>query len=468
MTGRENQYGLYLSDRWQVNEKLTVNLGLRYEYYPLMSRADRGLEHLDYNTFMIRLGGLGGNPKDLGIEVDKALFAPRVGVAYRINDNTVFRTGLGRTFNPLPWSRPMRGFYPATIAYSAAGPNGFTPFASMATGIPPAPSPDLASGNIPLPRGVAMRSPDPDDVKRGHTDSWNMFIERRIPYDISVSVGYVGTRTRNGYADINLNYAESGGNAQRQFFAQAGNADILDWAARTRSNYNSLQVAVNRPFKQGFLLKGAYTFSKALNETDDDGWTGVTWNQPSQRHRNYARAGFDRPHMLQMGFVYELPFAKNSSHPIAIAVKNWQISGIGSWLSGRPFTIAGDNGLLQQQAGQQTVNVIGEAKPGFGTAGPNEEWYDHTVFAQPGNAWGNSGRNAFRAPGNYNLDASLFRMIPIGQRRLELRIESQNVLNHPQWGIPVTGFTDPNFMRIRALDNNRVPRTVQLGIRFAF
>ena len=73
---------------------------------------------------------------------------------------------------------------------------------------------------------------------------------------------------------MNLNYAESGGNANRQFFAQAGNADILDWAARTRSRYHSLQMAVNRPFKDGLLLKGAYTFSKALNETDDDGWIG--------------------------------------------------------------------------------------------------------------------------------------------------------------------------------------------------
>ena len=91
---------------------------------------------LDYNTFMIRLGGLGGNPKDLGIKVDKALFAPRLGVAYRINEETVFRAGYGKTFNPLPWSRPMRGFYPATIAYSDAGVNGFIPYGNLANGIP--------------------------------------------------------------------------------------------------------------------------------------------------------------------------------------------------------------------------------------------------------------------------------------------------------------------------------------------
>ncbi len=119
--------------------------------------------------------------KDLGIDVDKGLFAPRVGIAYRINENTVLRAGFGRTFNPLPWSRPMRGFYPLTIAYSDAGPNGFTPYGNIANGIPGAPNPDIASGTIPLPRGVAMRSADPEDVKRGHTDSWNIFVERRLP-----------------------------------------------------------------------------------------------------------------------------------------------------------------------------------------------------------------------------------------------------------------------------------------------
>jgi outer membrane receptor protein involved in Fe transport len=312
MTGRENQYGFYGTDRWQVNEKLTVNLGLRYEYYPLMSRADRGLEQLDYNTFMVKLGGLGGNPKDLGIKVDKLLFAPRVGIAYRLTENTVLRAGYGKTFDPLPWSRPMRGFYPLTIAYSDAGINGFTPSGTLEQGIPGAPNPDIASGTIPLPRGVDMRSADPNDEKRGATQSYNAFIEHRFPLDVSISVGYVGTRSDDLYADWNRNYAESGGNANRQLFAQAGNASILDWAARTRARYNSMQVAINRPFKNGFLLKGAYTLSKAQNEADDDGWVGLTWNQPSQMSRNFALGGRDRTHNLQMGVVYELPFAQES------------------------------------------------------------------------------------------------------------------------------------------------------------
>jgi hypothetical protein len=378
----------------------------------------------------------------------------------------VVRAGYGRTFNPLPWSRPMRGFYPLTIAYSDAGPNGFIPYGSLSTGIPGAPNPDIASGNVPLPSGVDMRWADPNDSERGTIDSWNLFVERRLPGDLSLSAGYVGTATNNGYADLNLNYAENGGNVNRQFFSQAGTADILLWGARTKARYHSLQMALNRPFKNGLLLKGAYTFSKALNEADDDGWVGLTWNQPSQIGRNYARAGYDRPHMLQLGFVYELPWFRDASGVVPMLLKAWQINGIGSWVSGTPFTVGGDNSLLQQQGGTQTANVTGELEGGFGEAGPNEPWYDPSAFSQPGNGWGNSGRNAFRGPGNWNLDFSLFKAFPVGKYRMEFRAESTNVLNHTQWGNPETDITDPNFMLIRSLARN--PRRVQLGLRFAF
>ena len=238
--------------------------------------------------------------------------------------------------------------------------------------------------------------------------------------DLSVSAGYVGTATRGGYGDINLNYAESGGNANRVYAQQAGNANILLWGSFTEANYHSLQMALNRPFKNGLLLKGAYTWSKALNMADDDGRQQVTWPQPSQFDRNYAYAGYDRPHMLQLGFVYELPFAKESSGILPLLIKNWQVNGIGSWLSGTPFTVGGDNGLLQQQGGQQTANVTGELQGGFGEAGPDEQWYDPSQFSQPGNAWGNSGRNAFRGPSQ--LEPRLLAVPRLPDRPLPRRV----------------------------------------------
>ncbi len=122
-TGREWQFGWYFRDRWQVNRKLTLNIGLRYEYYPLMTRAGKGIEQLDPYTNLVSLGGRGNVPNNAGISVSKKLFAPRIGMAYRINDKTVMRAGYGLNFDPLPFSRPLRGWYPLVInsAFTASG-----------------------------------------------------------------------------------------------------------------------------------------------------------------------------------------------------------------------------------------------------------------------------------------------------------------------------------------------------------
>jgi hypothetical protein len=471
MTGRENQYGLFVSDRWNASQKLTLNLGLRWEYYPVMTRVGRGIERLDFATFDVLLGGVGDVPKDLGIKVSKTLFAPRLGAAYRIDEKTVFRAGYGITYDPIPWSRPLRGFYPLTIGFSqsASGVTG-SDFASfpLAAGIPPVPLPDISSGRVPLPRNVTTRTPDPNDVERGRTQQWNVTLERQLPAEISVSVGYVGTRTDGGYADQDLNFADSGGDINRNLFAQAGTAQILDWAARTKSRYKALQVAINRPFKGGLLLKGAYTWSQAKNETDDDGWATLLWSQPSQLSRNFALAGYDRTHNFQMGFLYEIAYGKSGTGPVAAILKDWQLNGVFGAFSGTPFRIDGDNTALAQRAGQQTIDLIGPLRR-VGKPGPNEVYFDPASFAQPGNKFGNTGRNQFRGPSVWNLDLGLFRGIPIGHYRVELRAQAQNVLNHSRWGNPITTFTDPNFMRIRTNDPNiNSPRRVQLGLRFQF
>ncbi len=467
MTGRENQYAFFVGDRWTVSDKLTLTAGLRYEYYPLMMRSDRGIERLDFNTFNVLLGGVGNQPDDLGINVSKNLWAPRLGAAYRLNDKTVLRAGYGITYNPIPWSRPLRGFYPLTIGYSNAIVNSYDTF-PLAAGIPNIPLPDLSSGSIPLPRNVQTRTPDPDNVDRGRTQQYNLTVEREVFADISVSLAYVGTRTDGGYADINANYAESGGNANRIYFAQAGTAQILDWGSITRSRYNSLQMAINRPFKNGLLLKGAYTWSKAMNETDEDGWATKVWSQPSQMERNYAKAGYDRTHVFQMGFVYELPFAKNSEGVVQALAGNWSINGIVSAFSGTPFTIAGDNTALNQQGGQQTIQQLADIAR-LGDPGPDAPFYDPAAFAQPGNRWGNTGRNFLRGPSQWNVDLAAFKGIQFGRYRVEFRAQAINVLNHTRWGNPVTGFTDANFLRIRTNEaGGNIPRKIQLGLRFQF
>ena len=263
-----------------------------------------------------------------------------------------------------------------------------------------------------------------------------------------------------------MNYAESGGNTNRVLFTQAGTAAINVLAASARSHYNSLQVAVNRPFKNGFLLKGAYTLSKAMNETDDDGG-GYTWAQPSQFSRNYALAGYDRPHMLQMGFVYELPFAKNSSNPVGagdqgLAGQRDRVVAVGDAVHHRRRQRpAAAVRAASRRSMSTAIPSRASARPGLTSSGTTRR-----RSLSPATRGGTPGATQFRGPGNWNLDFSLFRTIPFGHYRVEIRAESQNVFNHPQWANPVTGFTDPNFMRIRTLA--RAPRTIQLGMRFTF
>lgn len=470
LTAREQQHGLYIRDRWNINDKMTLDLGLRWEYYPLMTRADRGLETVDLRTLEVLLGDRGGNPKDLGIKVAKDLFAPRLGFIYRLNDNTVFRTGFGRTFNPLPFARPLRGFYPATISGDFVPLLAYGNIGTLQTGIPDITGPDLNSGRFPLPNTYDMRFPE-NDVSRGHVDSWNVAAERRLPLDLSVDVAYVGTKTTGGFADLDINASDTpgGGVASRPYFNQFGRRiSLLSWGPRTKTTYHALQVALNRPFKNGLLLKGAYTLSKSMNETDDDGWAGLTWNGASQLHRNFALAGYDRTHIFQMAFVYEVPYKTGTGgNPVLKAVfGDWQVNGIYSAFSGTPFTVTADGSAINMPGNTQTADQVGDYNI-LGNTGSAGKWFDTASFAQPtGVRFGNTGRNAFRGPGQSNLDFSLFRAFRLGgTRQLEIRSEFFNVTNTPKWGNPSAGITSSTFGQTFSVSGER---TIRLGARFSF
>jgi Carboxypeptidase regulatory-like domain/TonB dependent receptor len=493
MTGREWQTAFYVRDRWRVTQNLTLNLGLRLENYPLMSRENNGgIERLDYNTFMVQLGGRGNVPKGVGIDLQTWYVAPRLGVAYRIGEKSVVRAGYGQTINPLPWSRPMRGSFPYDIHHNSAA-DTFDWETTLADGIPPVLIPDTSSGSAILPRSIFMRSPNAGveafpgsgkGVNRAIIRQWNIAFEHRLPGDLITEVAYVGTRTDGGYADLNINYGEpgpsTGANGRRKYSAVAGSTAINDWAARTRSRYHSLQIALNRPFKSGIMLKGAYTLSRAKGMADEDGWTGLTWNHPMMYEENFALTGFDRTHIFQMGFIYELPFLKTARSRPGRLFSGWQLNGIYAMFSGTPFDIGGENTDLNcAGCGPIRINFSGDPKP-IGEVGSHttETYYDRSLFSQPSGrgveGFGNSGRNLFRRPPVWNLDLSLFKQFKVGERfRPEFRIEAANVFNNTNWGAPVTGFTANNFLQFvpgnsESGTNTPGPRRIQLGLRVTF
>src|SRR5947209_8229483 len=137
MTAYNWQFGWYVRDRWQVTPKLTLSLGLRYELFPLQTRAGRGgIEGYDPSTNLVSLGGVAGIPKGLGIGTSKKLFAPRVGFAYRLNSATVIRSGYGITYNPMPLVRPLRGMFPLVFAATFNSTNSFQGVSTIEQGYP--------------------------------------------------------------------------------------------------------------------------------------------------------------------------------------------------------------------------------------------------------------------------------------------------------------------------------------------
>ncbi|HXG63743.1 MAG TPA: TonB-dependent receptor [Blastocatellia bacterium] len=472
MTGREWQFGWYIRDRWQARQNLTLTMGLRFEYYPLITRKDRGIERLDLETFNVLIGGRGNIPEDAGIDAKEFFLAPRLGIAWRIGDSTVIRSGYGMTINPLPFSRPLRGFYPLTISSSFNTGIPYVPFGTFEEGIPEILPPDLSSGVVPLPRNVDMRTPSPE-LRRGYIQSWNLVVERKLPGDMVGQVGYVGTQTTRQLADLNINAAGAGeGRNGQPFFQRFGhNTPVLFWSGFLSANYHSLQAALNRRLSQGLFIKAAYTWSKAINMTDDDGWAGVSWNHPSVFHRNRARAGYDIPHILQVGFAAELPFGRGkawANEGVAAAVLGgWQVNGVFSATSGRPFTITADGSSLNAPGNLQTADQV---KPGVeitGEVGPGEKYFDVTAFAQPtGPRFGTTGRNILRGPGYTNLDFSLFRQFALTERfRLDVRAEAFNLTNTPHFNNPSGSITSSTFGEVRSSFGERYFR---FGLRLGF
>jgi hypothetical protein len=369
----------------------------------------------------------------------------------------------------MPFARPLRGAYPLTIHNTYVSLNSWQPYGTLEQGIPEFTGPGPGEGRVPLPRTATMRTPDPDNVRRGYIQSWNVAVERRIPFDMSLNAAYVGTRTTRGFANIELNVSPPGGGEQgRVFFPQFGRtASTTLFGGWNKGQYHSMQLQLNRPFTKGLLLRGAYTLGKTLNMTDDDGTSGFDYNAPEVFERNYAPAGYDRRHTFTLAYTYQLPFARQDRATLLnVLVSGWQVNGTYAAYSGTPFSVTASNTALDQRGNLQTADLVGEVKR-VGV-GPDEPYYDPSAWANvTERRYGNTGRNQFRGPGFWNYNMSLFRTFRLqGRKRLQFRLEGFSITNQPQWSNPDRSVTGGNFMRINATRGGA--RYVRLGLRLEF
>jgi hypothetical protein len=506
MQTREWQLAWYFRDRWQVSRRLTLSLGLRYEYYPLINRGQRGIEQWNPYTNIILLGGLGNTPRNAGITVSKKLFAPRFGFAYRVGENNVIRGGYGLNYDPLPFSRPLRGQYPATLigswsagtAEAAFRESAYGWYNTLDKGIPDVPTPDVSKGAIELPISVDMGpcSPWGGHLTRGYIQSWNFTVERKLPLDTVISAAYVATRVIHQMVYRNINTVGPGPGADTRnlplakLYGRTLAANM--WDGYAYGSYNSLQVTANKSFGKRLYLKGAYTWGRYMNMAEDDGWAGpAMWNWEPMMYRNYAPSGRDRRHSLVMGWVYELP---------AGAGKTYSLSGIadkflGGWkatsgfvaYTGTPFTVGGSSAAERCIGCTTTADQIAPVKKIDQGRGPNQPYYDPMSFrdplftfnpANPVYRPGTMGRNALYGPGFWQMSGAVYKQFQVTERvKAEFRAQAPNVTNTPRWGNPnsVSGSMQLNpDGSLRALNNfmcitsAAAERQFRFGLRVQF
>lgn len=498
MASLENQFALYVRDRWRVTPKLTISLGLRWELYPNRTRpAGMGIESYDSSTNEVLIGGRGGLPRDLGVGFSKKLFAPRFGFAYQLGKSTVIRSGYGITSHSHPWgAQALRGWYPLTIAANYSGVNGYQPVTTspsyVAAGIPNAPlgptvgivatpSPDISKGRVSIPDSVEMGYPLANkELRRGYIQSWNFIVEHSFPGQLVASIGYVGSASVNGFAflDVNASQIPGSGDDGRPLFAQFGRtATTREWDGRTHSNYHSLQASFNRRISSGLLIQGSYTYSHSIDMANYDDWTGFDWNAASVFNRNRGTSSFDTPHNFQMAFVYDLPFGKDQKWATTgipkVMLGGWQLNGVFGAFSGRPFTVTASGASLNMPGNLQTADQVKTTVETIGKTGDAGTWFDTSAFARPtGARFGTVGRNTMRGPSIVSADASLFRAFKLKERfNLQLRAEGFNISNTPHFGNPNSDANSSNFGRILSTDSGLAQgrsREFRFGLRLGF
>ncbi|MBI4890427.1 MAG: TonB-dependent receptor, partial [Acidobacteria bacterium] len=500
-TNRLWQTFLYVQDKWQVNSKLTVDLGLRYDFYPPgVPRLKGTWSDFNWITNTFRVAGYGDVPMNLNRQTYYSNFAPRLGMAYRLNPKTVIRAGSGMSWIPFPDNKLAWDLYPVKQsnsyqALSSYGQAQTAPgvYGNMATGFPAPiavniPSSGLIAGNTPALLAQNISTIIPSDYHEGYILSWNFAIQRQLPKNFTLDAAYVANHTVRAPVAYNLNAstALNGGAASRPLYAAYGkNADVNLRYAGFSNNYNSLQVKVDRRFSNGFMLTTAYTYSKALGSSSED---GGLWNYIQPR-RSYARLDFDRAQTFVQSYLYQLPFGKGKQWvkegAMSYILGGWQVNGVLTLMTGRPLTF-GTTVSANSAGNSLTPDQIGAFKVTDIIAGPSgtATWFDTSAFAQPLNAdgktphWGSMGRNNLSGPGLFNIDASLFRSFRITERfRAELRAEATNFTNTPAFGNPNTTVGSADFGKVTGTLAGLIAnqgtggtgsRNIQLGLRILF
>jgi hypothetical protein len=508
---------VFLQDSWKPVDKLTVEGGIRWAFWPPWYSTTNNIANFDprfydpskaaiinpatgrlvggdrYNGIVLPGTGFEGDGNSLNVASDPRVLAlfrdqprgfsemhynaiePRFGAAYSLNDSTILRASTGVFHNRVTLND-------STLL---GGNPPFQPMVTVANGIVDNPA-GGSSGATDLPFGIQGQ----DTVFKHPTAyMWATGVQREV-LDFVLDVSYIGRRGRYLQRERNINQLTAGTIQANQNVNIAALRPYKGYGAirisenSGRSTYHSLQISADRRYKNGLKIGAAYTLGKSMDDgsnkrdvifnTYDD---GAYWGPSS----------YDRRHVLTFHYIYDLPFWRNQDTTLKKVLGGWQVSGATFLRTGTPFSVLRTNDIAGVGDGGfgQPYNLTGDARASSnqqfseGAGLDNNFWFNPAAFAAPqAGTFGNAPRNLLYNPGQQQWDIALFKNVTLGgMRNVQFRAEFFNFPNHPNLSNAQTGtvtgggagFADPtnaNFGRVTTKTNDR--RDIQVSLRFLF
>lgn len=471
---RGSEIGLYLADDWRVTKKLTLNLGLRWDYYSPFSEVGNRWANFNLRTAKIDVAGRDGVDKYAGVLPYYRNFGPRFGFAYQALTHTVVRGGFGMFYNPTgSEGGSLRLFrqlpFGSTVSIS---PGDINPGGKVSDGFAPLQPVDYALAKNPF---GAMFAVDPH-FRPSYAEQFNLTVEHEIvPLSMVIKTAGIGNLGRRLYNTYNANQAVPGStavNTRRPLYALAPNLSDASWFTTDGlGNYYALQITADKRFSHGVSAILGYSWSHAIDNVPLEFGGGAAGPLPQDPRNLRAERGnsiIDMRHRLTLSYLWEFPFGKgkpmlNYGGPVNWILGGWQSNGILTVQSGLPFSAVLQTSTTNTGTGSRP-DVAG--KPTYQHT--LQRWFDSGAFATPAPyTYGNAGRNILFGPGRMNWDMSLFKNFVIrDQTRFEFRAEAFNVFNHPQFGLPNANIGNAQVGQITSTVGN--PRQLQMGLRFQF
>lgn len=515
---RMTDLGLFVQDDWKVNSRLTVNLGVRWDYlgWPVDALGRRG--NFDYRLYQAPpvggqtsagfvqasntprpLPGIPLAPPALVANSPNKNFAPRIGLAYKMSNQLVFRGGYGIFYDRLSnqlgllTSQSAPDYLRTTltgagnIASSLQDPFPVLPQQSQYPILPVLYAPPYTNDRPAL----GLNSVDPN-LRTPYIQQWGANFQYAPGKDFLLELGYIGTKgvalpdrrainqallasPTNPINGITTN--DPSNTALRVPYQGLSPAGLLAEETAADSHYHSLQASVTRRFQSGLRFLVSYTFSKSIDDTSGGSTSIFSEITGDEAHiwTSKGKSDFDRPQRFVANFGYQIPKwgGKLGSSAFGKRVMNgWEVSGIVIAQSGTPFSITDSTGAtLYGTTGSRASWAPGATLDTTTLDGSIESrltrYFNTAAFTKAGTGFGNTGRNILRGPRQRNVDLSINKLIPVTERiRAEFRGELFNAFNMVNFANPSGSVTSATFGTISATTGN--PRVAQLAWKMIF